>query len=671
MPTVENSLDSWSRTATDTQLDNGPSLDDLGGPASVAGEAPHLATGPLLGILATATAHSLTTHPAHTLTPITQALQHGLTHPHSAWTLAEALDTVCSHPALLQALEPKQLSRLLASHADAALAGEARPHLARPTLAALLHLAITDRCNPHQLLLILTDLDATEPPDALEMLPVLLGIAHSHFGDPALLTALIRFEHHLQLADPVRTDACFELALAQIRHAAEASESSQARACLDHAALRLHHVIGHSEARPDAHAWLAAVQAVLAFTPNPGTPLDTALHRLRHATAHHQAWNARLGDIPWLTARGSAQAAWHRLATRLHHAAAHLAEPSWYEASRTLADVLDIYRATHAVHATGAAPGLHALTHPVVVDAFTHNAALLHHLRQALRHDFADHPDATALRQATEDSISSFGDQPHLPAPEPRQDTLLAAYPRLHSLLTRTDEPAPTDPLLLDSLERHLAQRHQAAACYGSARFDQHLRSLLSQLEQHPGFIPPVDGYLAGLVEHFLKFLYLRFDGQPSLYGDRTAYLGPPPPNGSTSIWPEKALQDDYHRDLIGAFPHGTIHREHPDRGGGRSDLEYEPQPGIRFPIEVKRRTTRSTRTDLQTAHVAQAANYTATSVPFALLLVGDHSGHSGGYSDIDDRVWTALHARSPTEIPRLIIIGVLPIGRPTPSRTR
>ncbi|MFD5200484.1 hypothetical protein ACFWM7_10100 [Streptomyces sp. NPDC058375] len=668
MSAVEHALASWSRTATDNQLENGPTLDDLGGPGAVAAEAARLAGGPLLGILATATAHSLTTHPGRTFTPITQALQHGLAHPHSAWTLAECLDTLCNHAALLQSMEPKHLSRLLAGHAESALRAQASPHIARPALAGLLHLVITGRCNPRQLLLILTDLDATEPSDALEMLPVLLGVAHSHFGDPDLLTSLTRIENHASLPAPLRADACFELALAQIKKAAGAVDGPQAQACLDQAALRLHHVIEQSEARPDARAWLAATQAVLAFTPTSPHQLDTALDHLQHATAHHQAWTARLGDLPWLAARGIAQAAWLRLTTRLHRAAAHLAEPSWYEAARTLADVLDIYSASRAVHTSGPTSGLHALIHPTVVDAFTRNTGLLHHLRQAIEHDFTHHPDAIALRQAAEESINSFGaPSPNPSPPSLEQDNPLPGYPQLHDMLTS----ANPDPLLFDSLERSLIQRRQASARHESHLFDKHLETLLSRLKQHPAFTHPTDGYLSGLVEHFLKFLYLRFDATPNLYGDSTAYLGPPPPGHPTRFWTEKALQDDYHRDLVAAFPHGTIHREQPDRGGGRSDLEYEPQPGMRFPIEIKRRTTPFTHNDVQTAYLAQTATYTATSVPFALLLVGDHSGHSSGSSHVQDRVWTTLHARSPTELPRLIVIGVLPIGRATPSHTR
>jgi hypothetical protein len=58
---------------------------------------------------------------------------------------------------------------------------------------------------------------------------------------------------------------------------------------------------------------------------------------------------------------------------------------------------------------------------------------------------------------------------------------------------------------------------------------------------------------------------------------------------------------------------------------------------------------------------------------PFSILilLVGDHSGHKGGYRDIGDSVWIRPVARTPTETPRLVVIGVLPIGRPTPSALR
>jgi hypothetical protein len=66
--------------------------------------------------------------------------------------------------------------------------------------------------------------------------------------------------------------------------------------------------------------------------------------------------------------------------------------------------------------------------------------------------------------------------------------------------------------------------------------------------------------------------------------------------------------------------------------------------------------------------YLPQAANYTATGPPFAILIVGDHGPHTAGYTSLDDSVWITPVTRSPTETPRLMVIGVLPIGRPTPS---
>ncbi|MDQ1013213.1 hypothetical protein QFZ82_007698 [Streptomyces sp. V4I23] len=110
------------------------------------------------------------------------------------------------------------------------------------------------------------------------------------------------------------------------------------------------------------------------------------------------------------------------------------------------------------------------------------------------------------------------------------------------------------------------------------------------------------------------------------------------------------------------------MERDKWDVASGRADVIYTPEPGSRFVAEIKLRTTRwKTQQPVERDHLAQAANYTATGPPFALLLVGDASDHSAGYRDIEDSIWIIRHARSATAIPRLIVAGVLPTTRPTP----
>lgn len=112
--------------------------------------------------------------------------------------------------------------------------------------------------------------------------------------------------------------------------------------------------------------------------------------------------------------------------------------------------------------------------------------------------------------------------------------------------------------------------------------------------------------------------------------------------------------------------------REKWDVAGGRTDVIYPPEPASRFVAEIKWRTTRwRTQETVERDYLAQAATHTDTGPPFALLLVGDASDHSAGYRDIEDSIWIIRHARSATEIPRLIVASVLPTTRPTPSALR
>lgn len=130
-------------------------------------------------------------------------------------------------------------------------------------------------------------------------------------------------------------------------------------------------------------------------------------------------------------------------------------------------------------------------------------------------------------------------------------------------------------------------------------------------------------------------------------------------------------MQNDCLQYLTIKLPSGTVQREVVDVASGRTDITYTPSPGMRFNVEVKRHSSRWTASGLEDKYIAQAVNYTATSPPFGILLIGDHSNHASGYRSFGDSVWIASRARTFTETPRLIVVGVLPIGRPTPSALR
>jgi len=679
---LDQALQDWATRATDADLEAGPTLDDLGGPEAVITEATAMASGPHLPYLLQALAHATDTIDPAQADALYAASRHGLEHPHAAWVLADALDVLSTSPRLLGPLgQPAALT--LTQHAGAALAGTGPPELAQPAIAGLLRLALAGHGNYRRLLLLLTDITGSEPVAALERLPILIGVAHDHYQDDGLLEILTALENQPDLPPATRADAGFERALATLHQALTATDPATIEQHLRTALMRLTTLDRGHENRLDARAYAAAIDAVLAFTDSsqhPGSTdvqgrLNAAANRLEATVTQLTAWTARLHSLDWLSARGSTHTAWSRLIVTLRAAAEDLAEPSWYAAADALNRVLDVYQASRTVqsHATAMdAVGLEVLITPTIGASFLRNEGLLHQLERALATDpqFTDHPDAHALHEAVQARQND-----RAPAEGVMPGKVLEGRPELAALFTDdgTTLRDNIDPHLLDRTERYLHQARRGYAPTGNLQFDTRLEELRERLEDSPNWKPPVLHQFTALLDQFLRFLYDRFDAQADRYGDRTAYLGPPKPDAKGEIhpWPEKALQDDLLQQLSAVMTPDTVRRELIDVASGRTDITYMPQPGNRYVIEVKRRLTSATREAVERDYLAQAAVYTATGPPFGILAVGDHSNHRSGHSDIEDRVWIIQHARSPTEVPRLIVAGVLPIGRTTPSGLR
>ncbi|MFD4862974.1 hypothetical protein [Streptomyces atratus] len=209
-------------------------------------------------------AHGLDTLPDNQARELLTAAAAGLRQPHSAWVLTDALDIVCTQPDLAARLGNRTL-RDLAALAEAALSGDSDAAYAQPAVAGLLRLAVAGG-TPHRLLTLLTEITGTEPADALERLPVLIGIARDHFADTdRLLDVLGALENQPDLAPDSRADASFELALATERTALEAADRTTADEQLRLALMRFSEIDRTHEARLDARAHAAAISAVLAF----------------------------------------------------------------------------------------------------------------------------------------------------------------------------------------------------------------------------------------------------------------------------------------------------------------------------------------------------------------------------------------------------------------------
>ncbi|WP_158939236.1 hypothetical protein [Streptomyces sp. NRRL S-87] len=403
------------------------------------------------------------------------------------------------------------------------------------------------------------------------------------------------------------------------------------------------------------------------------SPVDTVTIDLDDATANLAAWTSGMHQLDWLTARGQTQAAWSHLVTTLRTAQAHLNMPSWYNPASALTDLLQVYQASRSIRASQPS-GLTGVISPTIEASFAKQEGLLQHLEQALAHDpqFTAHPDAEASHTAVRTRrMQDNGKQPPEGAPGKQLQGRPAFAALFHADTTGLRDDI--DPRLLHQLEDRLQYVAKGYTPTGNTRFDDHLESLLAILATSPAWRPTDSHYVTDLLQHFLRFLYDRFDAQANLYGDRTACLGPPTKekNGKVTPWAEKHLQDDFHQHLTGICTPGTVQREVWDVAGGRADVIYTPAPGSRLVTEMKWRDKTWTRPKIEQEYLAQAAVYTATGPPFSFLLVGDATGNPGGHPSIEDGIWVVSHARTATEIPRLVVTGVLPTARPTPSAPR
>ncbi|WP_330301517.1 hypothetical protein, partial [Streptomyces sp. NBC_00589] len=364
-------------------------------------------------------------HPDHAATFITRALT-TTTSPAAA---DDILDQIVEHPGYLQhAAGPLnnialERSRNHSAPLDAELAGI--------FLEAALRLALPGTTSRYGLFDRLVDPTAATAPPAFARRTVrALGTAYEHWREHDLLTALQRFTN-----TAVHGDAAYELAMCHLADAANAPDRPTLLQAFTTARSLLQQAVHADEDRPDAIAYLAAIDAVLAFDTGHTPALTTATQQLRRSLTEHAMWLTGT-RTHWRAGRYDTEAAWYTLSADLEHADAHLDKPLTTWPNQTIQHILAAYTAHRSVRLqpADAVPGLKVLVAPRIEDAFAHREGLLLHLRGLL----ADAPpdwDAHAaqkLLQAVDERLQT-GNTTAPPgglgkAPQ-------AAYPQLAAVL--------------------------------------------------------------------------------------------------------------------------------------------------------------------------------------------------------------------------------------------
>lgn len=199
--------------------------------------------------------------------------------------------------------------------------------------------------------------------------------------------------------------------------------------------------------------------------------------------------------------------------------------------------------------------------------------------------------------------------------------------------------------------------------------------TLIQQLSAHPEFAGHVRTTFIATVRQAVLFLRARLDlTSSSLLGPKADDGGPTfdyrrRPRQDQRLALESDLQRDFHGWLLAGPLYNCVSAEPTDLALGRGDLILR-FGSTRYLAEIKKEDGDASREHIDSTYLVQATEYGNTNVPFGLLLVLDLTDKtsSQGTRRLDELVWVASHTPTGSTTDRLVVAGVLPGNRISPS---
>lgn len=674
--TALGSLISWASRATTDELRAGPLASDLGGWEEVAAAAIDLSSSPHFVYLVDVAGKADGSATSDIVSELDRAVLHGVAEHSRHSSYVSAITRLLRYPSLAVRLG-RALEQALERRAETGASPGADISTAATGAVALqawLYLCTCKTVKEHRLLAFLTDLPETVrdlPSPMAQALPRVVGLAHEHFGDDDLLSLLKR------LADiPVAgADAGFELALSELRRALGADTQSAFIRSAAEARSGFAAVGAADEARHDAHAYEAALDAIMAFGRSDPASLREATGRLEAAVIQHSAWLSGNYLPMWTWTRAQAEVSWLQLSAVLASAANTLQEACWYHPSQAVTALTDAYRAGRSFSTNQASnnpAGMELLIHPVIEGTFVRDANRLSLLEHALANDpsFSGNAAAQDMRAAIHSLPADLTPDDLPSAPAEGGDGLGKELGRLAAVLHLLGPTAASD--LATRIPGRLAERLDAAlwnnevahSATGEVKVDRKLRELVQELQASPDW-PIAGGPFKVLLQQTVLYLVSRYNIGAAMGGAGTAFLRDPPPDSIL----ERALQQDYYDWLTQGPLYNAVQAEVSDRGHGRVDILVRIYNAT-FSVECKRELIDASRGGLR-AYLGQAAVYTDTSAALGILLVLDLTTPPTGAPDLYSSIWVERVRREREDDPRFIVVARLPGNAPVPSATR
>jgi len=562
-------------------------------------------------------------------------------------------------------LEDEQaLSIVAVTLHDALLPGDAaiasRPLLAGLQLGIALEVAAKAEVAPYRLLALLTGPVQNYPEDFEDPLARALGVAGDIWTAPAERS---RFAATLaELADRGSEDAVYESAVEQLRDAlTETSKQDlliKVREARD-AFMALSHRV---EGRDDASAFAEACTALIAFDEVDEATLSAAAQAARSIADRRALLSRGMHSRHQATARYRAQLAWISLAWQLDVAATEIGEDAFLDTWVAVDAIMRVYEADRQF------TNLQTVTsiiRPRLVNEIAQRRAMAHQLERAVAIDKQrDDPELPSEIYELLDLVHRGRGTQRESSDSPQEPSHEGTY--LQALL------GPVASGLDDLSEPRRAQLEEAArqafvGIYAGDRprnelIDRLCAGMMRELSENAAFTGVAKSDFTLLLANTVRFLVYVGDNAQT-------YTAPIPRGGVAPL--EADIQNHFHEFLCASELAGRAGKEHSNIAGGRADVVVTFDGARRYVTEVKRELSNAARESLESAYLAQAAEYQSTSEPLGQLLVLDLTSHSGGTPHINESIWVTHRRDAAGKVTNSTIVAVVRGNRPTPSAMR
>lgn len=507
----------------------------------------------------------------------------------------------------------------------------------------------------HSLIAFLLGLDRSDDPLFLRRAAKIAGLCYSHWKTDDLKSLL----RDLNEVDELKSDAGFELAMAELEDGICSTNTTLGRSHFECARFWFKSVTNLSEHQPQAAAYLLCLDAILAFEENQEE--QNNVERLGAVKTHLMdllAYHIDPDGPAWLGARNTQIFLWDDLAHRLHQCVLSLNDLGWLEPENVIRNhLVAILTASRSILRRNSNGLIEEIAKPHIAASLAVQSSETRILRKWVQQN-QDSDDAEVIQ-----ALLAQIEQLETGSPQPDGQLSNEGYTRLMRVIDNYPFADSTRDQIVSAVCDSLAQHLTDMSGTAQGLFE----SCIEAVRPHPDFATNEKG--RSLFRTVLLATINFLDSRNNMTKGHAPvdYLFE---QAGSALPLEEDLQRDYSQ-MMGSIIGSGVKIEMSDVAGGRADVWFKFD-SAQVVTEVKREMADASFDALAKAYSAQGAEYQNTNIRLGFVLVLDLTeSRDHGSIHMSELVHPRQLIRKDESVPRWIIFVKVPGRRRPPNKLR